>query len=42
MKDNFETWGKKLENEFSQNLRKIKKKGMWLWECGVHRIRTFM
>jgi hypothetical protein len=39
----FETWGKDLENGFSQNLKGIKKKkGRRLWECGVHRFRMFM
>jgi hypothetical protein len=38
----FQTWGKDLENAFSQNLKEIFKKGERLWECNVHRIRMLM
>jgi hypothetical protein len=38
----FETWGKDLENGFSQNLKEIEKGGGRLWECGVHRFKMLL
>jgi hypothetical protein len=36
------TWGKDLENGFSQNLKKNLKRGGKFWECGVHMFKMLM